>query len=265
MSVLMASQLAANMRTVVSYASSLGEELPCTRQGYFAALNRLQAFSLEIEDDPAVPRLVFDLSIPHADAVLRTLRVSEDFGGDITGVPRSRQPAVASGFHAAMRTLDAVLPAGADAVRSLVGMVLVLHTPGYVGGSFWHLLGGVWFSPTGGWTTLDYAANLLHESVHQAMFLDDMVNRLFTEDPGRLSAADAQVVSAIRGAHRPLHYAFHAATVAAVLAEFYACVDEQDHAERLRDGLAITLPQLDDRRRFLSARGNALLDAMQAG
>jgi hypothetical protein len=89
-----------------------------------------------------------------------------------------------------------------------------------------------------------------------------MVHRLFLADTRRLSAEDALVVSAIRGVGRPLHLAFHAATVATELASFYAAAGRPDEAERLRGQVRSTLHELDGRRRFLSPRGERFLDVM---
>jgi hypothetical protein len=77
-------------------------------------------------------------------------------------------------------------------------------------------LGTVVMCPPPDWDHRHVAVSLVHEATHQALFLADLVRRVFAEDPAVLDGLTA--TSAVRGVPRPYDLAFHSAAVAVTIA-----------------------------------------------
>ncbi|HEY6433886.1 MAG TPA: HEXXH motif-containing putative peptide modification protein, partial [Acetobacteraceae bacterium] len=68
------------------------------------------------------------------------------------------------------------------------------------------------------WTIHNIALSYIHECVHNALFIEDMINGLFAKQ--KYLEGDAQVISAVRQVPRNYDLAFHAGCVALELANF---------------------------------------------
>ncbi|THH34534.1 aKG-HExxH-type peptide beta-hydroxylase [Neolewinella litorea] len=130
----------------------------------------------------------------------------------------------------------------------------------YDGGSVSSRVGMIWLSPKEHWTDVNWADNLLHEFVHNCLFLEDMVNTIFPYSASRMAEDDALVVSAIRRTKRGYDKSYHAAFVAYALVEFYEKLGRFDKAKSL---LIPLFPSLNDMRQnltFISDNGQKHLD-----
>ena len=74
--------------------------------------------------------------------------------------------------------------------------------------------------PDSDWTTEYYAEMLVHEFVHNSVFLEDMVRGIMPE-PELLERNEALSVSAIRQTRRPYDKAYHSACVTAAIMYYY--------------------------------------------
>lgn len=160
---------------------------------------------------------------------------------------------------AGLADLRQTLPETGELFELIIQRVLFAKRSGYAGGSVSSRIGLIWLAPTAKWTVVDYAENLLHEFIHSALFLDDMVNRIFVAGGDRLEAPDALALSAIRQTRRGYDKAFHSAVVGHCLAVFH---DRRGDASRARSSLPPLLVCLDDltrKRRFLTSHGELIL------
>ncbi|WP_067484004.1 aKG-HExxH-type peptide beta-hydroxylase [Actinomadura hibisca] len=109
-------------------------------------------------------------------------------------------------------------PELARIVDLLVTDVVVLNAQSIGGGSASHLPGLVCMSPGPDWTLDDYAETAVHEATHLALFVMDMVYRLYRRPASALDTPECYVVSAVKaGVPRPLDKALHSAVVAVPL------------------------------------------------
>lgn len=148
--------------------------------------------------------------------------------------------------------------------ESLIARFLIARKPNCGGASTGDMLGCVWLSPPNSWGSPDYAEAILHESVHQALFLDEMVRRVYSADPPVLAAEDACVVSAIRKERRPLDASFHAACVAAALVDLYRFLDRPDRVRSLQAGLKPSVEELAIKSQYLTDHGQQILHELTA-
>ncbi len=100
----------------------------------------------------------------------------------------------------------------------LVTDVVVLNSGVDGGGSVNTVPGLVVMSPAEGWEVSDFAECLVHEGLHTALFLMDMVYGMFELTSAEMEADQYRALSAVKiGQMRPLDKAFHAAAVAVPL------------------------------------------------
>ena len=252
-----------NMDAVCEYAR-IPPEAASRRVRYFSALNRLQKYQFPYQADIAEPLVEYEFD--RCRSILESLMRSDEMlnSPDVQPLPSAEWHTIGERFRAALQMLDDYDADVAAGCRSLLAAIVMLQKDGYVAGSFCHILGFAWFSPTAAWTPVDYAEHLLHESVHQAMFLDDMVNSLFSVLPGELASDAARVTSSIRCVPRPYDFSFHAATVSVALIQFFEHVGRRERSKALCAPLLGTLVELADRRQLLSVRGGQILCDMFA-
>jgi hypothetical protein len=141
-----------------------------------------------------------------------------------------------------------------------VDVVVVGHNPGAVSGSARHLLGAIVMCPPTDDTGLTAAGLLLHESVHQALWLAEMVVGLFAYSPGEIDALGIHALSPIRRQPRRIDSAFHAACVAVELASWHADAGRWHEVDALVRGLPLSVASLEDRRDAFTAQGRAFLE-----
>jgi hypothetical protein len=227
---------------------------------YFALLERVQPY-------PGAPRgagaihIEIEHDAPWARALLAHFLVHFD-------VPRG--PAHEHGEALAIRAklgcaIDEIgryHDGASETLRLLVSGVLVIKTPSF--GSLADALGTVMVGPGADWPVAEYAELLWHEVVHQALFLEDMINPLFSAEPAELSAPEALVDNPILATRRPYHLAFHGAAVAAALHELCAWQGERDRARQLGAALAASVDSLRAKPQYLTANGRSVLDEWHA-
>jgi hypothetical protein len=252
-----------NMLSLIQFASDARDPIRCERKAYFESLNRTQQYQIRVSTDEE-PLLDFSPDHPTTRSLLGSLQRSPDFENpnNVRPVLDRDVGAIAKNLQHASLLLQRYCPELAQIFKDLVSWIIVIDKEEYFGGSFWYALGAIWISPHANWHVTDYAENLLHETVHQALFLDDMVRGLFAVSSSELSADSALVTSSIRRTKRPYDYAFHGAAVCVSLLDFHENCGDSAHAIELCTPLIGTLVELDEKRHFLSPRGGEVLEDM---
>lgn len=152
-----------------------------------------------------------------------------------------------------------LFPEDFSCYSDLVRYVIYAYRDTYSGGSVSNAIGWVWLSPQADWVAHDYSENLIHEYTHNVLFLEEMVNTLFSVSASVMAQPENRVVSAIRRVPRFFDQTYHAAAVAIVLAEFAI------HENRIRDarilihGLLPSLDAMREKRSLMSENGYDLL------
>ena len=74
-------------------------------------------------------------------------------------------------------------------ILRLVACFLLVKQNEAAGGSSPTSLGAVLLNPSETWQEVDYADTILHESVHQSVYLDDMVNEIYAKSYVEMTAS----------------------------------------------------------------------------
>jgi hypothetical protein len=150
-----------------------------------------------------------------------------------------------------------------DLVTRMIGTIIAIKKDGHGGGTVSSLIGVIWLNPQPSWTIVDYADSIIHEFIHNTLFLDDMLWGVFSS-PSQLSSPEALVVSALLKRPRGYDKAFHSAAVALGLAIFHRTGNQWNRATERASGLDVTLKGLQEKRyRYLTEHGRALLEQMR--
>jgi len=248
------------VRTYAALHEERNNQLP----SYFAALNKIQTYNIPFEPACEHPLVLFDIDEPLTCRLLDSLRRCPELDNTdtISAVPSENCPAFAAGLREGRALLHTYEADALEALDRLVASIIVVEADGYFGGSFWHSLGTIWMSPKAYWLRSDYAENLLHETVHQSMFLHDMVHSLFAASPKSLAKPNAEVHSSIRGTKRPFDHAFHAATVSVTLTSFYDNMGDYDRATQFARGAIPTIIELQEKSEYLTEAGGRIVHDM---
>jgi hypothetical protein len=257
-------RIRANQRMVLAFARQQRPADPA--EDFFAALAMLQHGQSSAGDAAAPSRLVFELDDPRAKILLKALRGAEELGGrdSIRAIAPADRAGVSAGVTAGAALLARLRPDIGEAFELLTSTVVACSVANLASGSHEPSIGTFWIAPTPYWTTADYAMALAHETVHQLLFIEDMVHRLFACDRGELSRADALVYSPLRAQSRPYCVAFHAACVAATLADLAQHAGLGRHDPIVCGRLSRTLAELHRKRHYLTPYGQSLLDGVIA-
>ena len=238
-----------------------------TREVYRQALNAFQSYTITQRNHIDV---VFDV-----DAALTKLLV--DSGG--VASKESMQAGFFMDERQRTETLRLTTNAQdvlermdkeARAYVELLVRVVVCCNSKTGGGSLAQNLGVIWFSPKKHWTPEYMAENLYHESLHQALFLEDMIHGVFA-DVSVLNNEQYQVTSNFLNVKRPFDMAFHGVFVAAELHHWYQKCGDTEKANSFISKLHKTLIEMDealaraqkDTVALLTSRGEELYAAIR--
>jgi hypothetical protein len=261
-SVIQSETVYANAGELCSYASEPEPGEPGSlgfRSAVLRTLNRLQAVPLPFREESFEPVLDFG---DHADpALFRELLTVDELPSGWRYEPGERERIEAS-VAEALSVLEEVDAAVARSLKTIVGALIFARREHFGGGSVSHLIGTIWLGPSPTWTSLDYAENLLHEYVHQCLFLDEMVNTIFSTTVPRMAEEDALVTSTILRRRRGYDKSFHSAFVAAVIMQLYRRLGREAPEHASLQPARLTAAELRERSQFLTPHGIELLDEL---
>jgi len=154
------------------------------------------------------------------------------------------------------------LPTLFKAFQKVCPFILIGRRDGYGGGSVSTRIGFIWLSPTLDWTTNDWAENLIHEFIHNCLFLEDLVDNIFPFSALEMEKEDGLAISAIRQVKRAYDKSYHSAFVAYGIIEFYLRIGHNDGARKLLNPLLVCLDDLSQNFKYLSKNGEHNLDQL---
>lgn len=176
---------------------------------------------------------------------------------DVAAVGPRQAPWVLTQCRDAVGTLTDHAPDLAAGFTELIAALVISLRPRRAGGSSSGALGAVWLSPRSTWPVAKWVEILVHEFVHQSLYLDELVHGLFALPASELDAEPNRVVSAVRKVPRSYDLSFHAAYVAYVQRRLYARLGQAD--PKPVGALAATLDGLDRRAGCLTDHGRLRL------
>jgi hypothetical protein len=238
------------------------------RSAYVQALNRLQPIALPEPPDagPLPWVLTFTADEPAHEAALR-YAVTDDTGStsdELELLTPAEAADVERHLRNALEILRAYDPSLAEAAVKLNSWFLFARKPGVIGGSSGGMMGLVWLNPPIEWDDVDHAESLLHETTHQALFLDDLLHKLFARSIASMdSDPDATVTSAIRRTRRRFDLAFHAACVAAELVGLHEHLGLSDRAETHREGALSSIEELEQHLDLFTGHGRSAFEDLK--
>ncbi|MCS5698194.1 HEXXH motif-containing putative peptide modification protein [Cyanobium sp. FGCU-52] len=116
---------------------------------------------------------------------------------------------------------------------TIIGAFLFGKKEHAFGASVSDIVGAIWMGPNVKWSIAQYTEAIIHEFVHQVLFLEEMVNTIFAEGVPRMSEDDALVTSSILRIPRSYDKSYHSAFVAYVLSEFSQAIGNSAEANTL--------------------------------
>ncbi|HEX5759730.1 MAG TPA: HEXXH motif-containing putative peptide modification protein [Thermoanaerobaculia bacterium] len=226
------------------------------KQEFIAGLNDVQSTSIRsIKDD-----LYWEFDNPGLVNLLveKTVFSLAEVSGGVHLLPDNERKQVIHNLEAAKALLADADPNLYYLLTQLVGSVAIYQIPYRDGGSVSCCIGLIWLSPHKDWQVDYYAEMLVHEFVHNSVFLEDMVRGIMP-NPTLLDRDEALSISAIRQTRRPYDKAFHSACVAAAIMYYYHCSGDVKKAETYIVPLQRTVADLSEADGALRAQGLDLL------
>ncbi|MFE8598999.1 aKG-HExxH-type peptide beta-hydroxylase [Archangium violaceum] len=234
------------------------------RPSFFQTLNSVQRHRFPIERDGGQsPSLVWCQTEEHRAAlatIIRPYPVPDDWI-----YSRSEFDELSKKVRKAEALIDRVDPEVGRLMRLLIGSYYFAKGGSHIeGGSSSKFIGVIWVGQNLECTVTQVAELLVHEMVHNALFLDDMIHGIHVDGEGVLGVAENQVVSAIRQIQRGYDKGFHSAYVACVLARFYRQLAEHDRSRELLSPTGDTLVGLQEKAHLLLPHGQTRLGELVA-
>lgn len=162
-------------------------------------------------------------------------------------------------YQIALKRFEENFPETFVAFKELIAFIIFAKRPGYGGGTVSNRIGLIWLAPENYWTEDDWLENLVHEFIHNVLFLDDMVNTVFTAGGSRLAEDDALAISAIRQVKRGYDKSYHSAFVSYGIVEHYLRLGKKEKAMKFLDPLTICVEDLVKNMNFITEHGKKLL------
>lgn len=138
-------------------------------------------------------------------------------------------------------------------------LIVITKCNSSLGGSNSKSIGLMWLSPSPTWKAVDFAENILHESVHSALFLNHMVYGVFRLPLTEFKPPSGYAISAIRRTSRRYDLAFHSSLVAYVLSKFYGKCNQPNVAAMYFPALARSITELVEKKHNLTDYGKEIL------
>ncbi|HZZ30460.1 MAG TPA: HEXXH motif-containing putative peptide modification protein [Phenylobacterium sp.] len=153
-----------------------------------------------------------------------------------------------------------------DLIVETIGSLVCFRRPGK-SGSVSSLVGFMWLNPSSEWSVVDYAEYIVHEYIHNAIFVADLSRKIFAKPHYEMSP-DSLIVTAILKYPRNFNIAFHSLFVAVSLGAFLRRANQPARARQVLSGAALTLGEISKKPELLSEHGakwlSQLHEAIQA-
>lgn len=227
------------------------------RTQYLSALSHLQPW-ITLQHKPDGIAITFDNPRTVADFIHR-----EAWDRDRPVHDRlfpSRQQGVL--YDLISNGLDSISAVSRDLrelIELTIGEIFLAQEDGSEGGTMSSAVGLIWLNPSAEWGPRKTGENIVHEWIHNMLFLADMISPLFAVDYIGLSADSAHATSAILHRKRPFDRCYHSAVVAAGLVFYHTISGDLHKADALIDPTIKTVRELQDKPELMTQPGADLI------
>jgi hypothetical protein len=169
----------------------------------------------------------------------------------------------ASLYHLISSGLDSIAAVDRDLrelIELTIGEIFLAQETGSEGGTMSSAVGLIWLNPRAGWDPRKAGENIVHEWIHNMLFLADMVSPLFAVDYTGLSEESAHATSAILHRKRPFDRCYHSAAVAAGLVFFHTISGDPQEADALAGPALKTVRELQEKPELMTPSGADLIE-----
>jgi HEXXH motif-containing protein len=163
-----------------------------------------------------------------------------------------------SKIQAALNLIDDLDSRLSSLIRMLISTVACYRIPDTEGGTISSCVGLIYVSPDPDWSPEIYAELLVHEFLHNSLFLEDMVRGVFP-DYGLFEDPDALAISTLRRTKRPYDKSYHSACVAVGLMYLNHLMSRADKEGDLHLRLTDTLKELEACEQRMRAAGKIIV------
>jgi hypothetical protein len=226
------------------------------KSDFIRALNRSQ--SMLLESVPNDLYLEFDNPGLVNRLIERTVFSPLEVMDDVHLVQGNDRDELTNLLNEARTLLSSELPDLYFLMTQVVATVALYRIPRRDGGSVSSNIGLIWLSPKPDWTVEYCAEMLVHEFVHNVVFLEDMVRGIMPT-PELLERDEALSISAIRQTRRPYDKSFHSACVTVGIMYFYNMIGRTRDANKHFEPLKRTVEELCASEQRLRSLGQELL------
>lgn len=227
------------------------------RRQYLAALSHLQSWTT-IQWAPEGVAVTFDNPGAVADFIRREAWGQERPVQDRL-FPAHQRAGLRDLISDGLESIAAVSHDLHELVKLTIGEIFLAQESGSEGGTMSSAVGLIWLNPRLEWGARKTGENIVHEWIHNMLFLADMVDPIFAVDYSGLSAEKAHATSAILHRKRPFDRCYHSAAVAAGLVFFHTISGDKDRADALIEPTVTTVRELQDKPDLMTQSGHDLL------
>ncbi len=240
-------------------AATWHELAPATqlRSQYLAALSHLQSWT-NIQWAPEGVAITFENPEAVADFIRREAWGQERPVQDRL-FPAHQRAGLRDLISNGLDTIAAVSPDLHELIALTIGEIFLAQESGSEGGTMSSAVGLIWLNPRLEWGARKTGENVVHEWIHNMLFLADMVNPLFAVDYIGLSAEKAHATSAILHRKRPFDRCYHSAAVAAGLIFLHTISGDKEMADALIEPTVKTVQELQGKPDLMTQSGYDLL------
>lgn len=246
--------------SVDSVAAATWHELATAeqlREKYLSALSHLQSWTT-LQWKPDGIAITFDNPGAIADFINR-----EAWGPERPVQDRLFPADQRAGLHDLISNgLASVASVNRDLhelIELTIGEIFLAQESGSEGGTMSSAVGLIWLNPRTEWGARKAGENIVHEWIHNMLFLADMVNPIFAVDYISLSADSAHATSAILHRKRPFDRCYHSAAVAAGLVFYHTISGDTETADALIEPTLRTVQELQGKPELMTQSGADLL------
>ena len=230
------------------------------RDQYLSALSDLQSWTT-LQWKPDGIAITFDNPGATKDFIQRAAW-DRDRPADDRLFPSHLRPRL---YDLISNGLDSIAASSRDLrelIELTIGEIFLAQEDGSEGGTMSSAVGLIWLNPRKEWDPRKTGENIVHEWIHNMLFLADMVNPLFAVDYVGLSADSAHATSAILHRKRPFDRCYHSAAVAAGLVFYHSISGDQQKADALIEPTMTTVRELQDKPELMTPSGADLLQGV---
>jgi hypothetical protein len=237
-----------------------GNEGP--RPGFWEAIRELQHKDLPAKRRGTIPQIIWfegGHDVFAAALSMLTGGIDSDMAVGTSSYRTSERPDLEMAARRTLHRFANQFPQTYDTFTEMIAFLVLARERKYSGGTVSSRIGLIWLAPEISWSEDTWLENIVHEYVHNCLFLEDMVTNIFVAGCDRLEREDALAFSAIRQIKRGYDKSYHSAFVSFSLIELYLALRKDQDAASFINPLILCLEDLINARRFATAHGLELL------